>query len=188
MASCGGVEYEDITNIKKNTQISTLGNDASENMQVKMKANSWINVRKVDFGTKGADRFVLRAKGTGKLDVRTSLNPKGTIATIEFSSTDFEDHLVEISEGKLAKFTGVREKLYFVVAEGDDVYVDSWNFLEIGSTGIPQLSNVKLSNRQLYDLSGRRLYGAQQHRGIVIEQYTDENGVKHSRKVFSGKE
>jgi arabinoxylan arabinofuranohydrolase len=44
-----------------------------------------------------------------------------------------------------------------------------------------------LSNSQLYDLSGRRLSGAQQHRGIVIEQYTDENGVKHSRKVVTGK-
>ena len=165
-----------------------MGNDASENMQVKMKANSWINVRKVDFGTKGADRFVLRAKGTGKLDVRTSLNPKGTIATIEFSSTDFEDHVMEIPADKLGKFINVKSNLYFVVTEGEDVYVDSWQFLETGSTGILKLSNSKLSNSQIYDLSGRRLYGAQQHRGIVIEQYTDENGVKHSRKVFSGKE
>jgi arabinoxylan arabinofuranohydrolase len=85
MASCGGVEYEDMTNINKNTQISTLGNDASENMQVKLKAGSWINVRQVDFGTTGADRFVLRAKGTGKMDLRGSLSTRGTIATIELS-------------------------------------------------------------------------------------------------------
>ena len=184
MANCGGVEYEDITNIKRNTKISKLGNDASENMQVMMAVDSWINVRKVDFGTTGADRFVLRAKGTGKLDVRTSFNPRGTIATIEFSSTDFEDHIVELSKS----IKGVKNNLYFIVTEGEDVYVDAWKFLEIGSTAIQELSHSKSSKRTLYDLSGRRLSGAQQHRGIVIEQYTDENGVKHSRKVVSGKE
>jgi arabinoxylan arabinofuranohydrolase len=190
MASCGGVEYEDITNIKRNTKINTLGNDASENMQVKMKAGSWINVRKVDFGKTGADRLVLRAKGTGKIAIRfsSSANPKNIIATFEFSSTDFEDHVLEIPVGKLTKFKGVNNNLYFIVTEGEDVYVDSWKFLETGSTAIQELSNSKWSNRQLYDLSGRRLSGAQQHRGIVIEQYTDENGVKHSRKVVSGKE
>ena len=39
-----------------------------------------------------------------------------------------------------------------------------------------------------YDLSGRRLTDSNQHQGIVIEQYIDENGVKHSLKVLSGKE
>jgi len=188
MASCGGVEYEDMTNINKNTQISTLGNDASENMQVKLKAGSWINVRQVDFGTTGADRFVLRAKGTGKMDLRGSLGTRGTIATIELSSTDWEDYIIEIPDNKLKSTKGVKSNLYFIVTEGEDVYVDSWKFLETGSTSIQELSNSKWSNRQLYDLSGRRLSGAQQHRGIVIEQYIDENGVKHSRKVLSSKE
>ena len=190
MATCGGIEYEDITNIKKNTKISTLGNDASENMQVRMKAGSWINVHKVDFGTTGADRFVLRAKGTGTITIRfsSSSSPKNVAATIEFSSTDMEDHIVEIPENKLGKFKGLKDDLYLVVTEGENVYVDSWKFLETGSTAIQELTSGQLSNRQLYDLSGRRLSGAQQHRGIVIEQYTDENGVKHTRKVMSGKE
>jgi arabinoxylan arabinofuranohydrolase len=188
MASCGGVNYEDITNIKKNTRISTLGNDASENMQVKMNAGSWINVRKVDFGTTGADRFVLRAKGTGKVDIRASLPTRGTLASFEFSSTDFEDHVMEIPADKLGKFINVKSNLYFVVTEGEDIYVDSWQFLETGSTGIPKLSNSQLSNSQIYDLSGRCLSGGQHQRGILIEQYTDENGVKRSRKVVTGKE
>ena len=185
MANCSGVEYEDITNIKKNTKISTLGNDASENMQVKMKATSWINVRKVDFGTTGADRIMLRAKGTGKIDIRTSFSPKATIATIEFSSTEMEDQIIELPADKLSKFKGVKNNIYFIVTEAENFYVDAWKFLETGSTAIQTLSNSKLSNSQLYDLSGRRLTGAQQHRGIVIEQYTDENGVKHSRKVLA---
>ena len=187
MASCGGVNYEDITNIKKNTRISTLGNDASENMQVKMNAGSWINVRKVDFGTKGADRFVLRAKGTGKMEVRTGVSSRNMIAAIAFSSTDFEDHILEIPSDKLSKFMNLKNNLYFIVTEAENVYVDSWQFLETGSTGIQKLSNSQSSNSQLYDLSGRRLSG-QQQRGILIEQYTDENGVKRCRKVIAGKE
>ena len=99
-----------------------------------------------------------------------------------------EDHIVEIPENKLGKFKGLKDDLYLVVTEGENVYVDSWKFLETGSTAIQELTSGQLSNRQLYDLSGRRLSGAQQHRGIVIEQYTDENGVKHTRKVMSGKE
>lgn len=189
MANCGGVEYEDITNIQKNTKISTLGNDASENMQVKMKVGSWINVRKVDFGTTGADRFVLRAKGTGTISIRfsSSASPKNVAATIEVSSTEMEDHIIEIPQNKLVKFKGLKDDLYLAVTEGDNVYVDAWKFLETGSTAIQELSNSKSSNSQWYDLSGRCLSGAQQHRGIVIEQYTDENGVKHSRKVVTGK-
>jgi arabinoxylan arabinofuranohydrolase len=79
----------------------------------------------------------------------------------------------------------VKNNIYFIVTEAENFYVDAWKFLETGSAGIQTLSNSKLSNSQLYDLSGRRLTGAQQHRGIVIEQYTDENGVKHSRKVLA---
>ena len=185
MANCGGVEYGDITNIKKNNKISTLGNDASENMQVKMEVGSWINIRKVNFGTTGADKIILRAKGTGKIDVRTNFNPKNTMATIEFSSTDFEDHTIDIPENKLAKFKGVKDNLYFVVSEGDNVYVDAWQFQEIGTSGIQTIENSKPVQRKIYDLSGRRLSGGENHRGIVIEQYTDENSVKHSRKVLN---
>ena len=123
MASCGGIQYEGMTNIQKNTKISTLGNDASENLQVKMEPNSWIAVRKVDFGSTGAKAFSLRAKGTGKLDLRTSSSPRATLATIEFSSTDFEDHALILPEGK---FKGVKNNLLLVLTEGEDVYVDAW--------------------------------------------------------------
>ena len=191
MANSGGIEYEDFTNIIKNISISTLGNDASRNMQVRMKKGSWINVRKVDFGTIGADRITLRAKGTGTIDIRIASSPSNsgnTVATLEFSSTDMEDHVIALPADKLEQFKGVKNNLYFVATAAEDVYVDSWQFAEADPSGIQELSNSKLSNSQLYDLSGRRLSGAQQHRGIVIKQYTDENGVRHSRKVMLSKE
>ena len=99
MASCGGIDYEDYTNIKKKPTISTLGNDASENLQVKMKAGSWINVRSVDFGTTGAAKFTLRAKGTGKVELRTTR--LGTaLATAEFSSAAMEDQTFDLDATK----------------------------------------------------------------------------------------
>ena len=181
MASCGSVEYEDFTNVKKNTKISSLGNDASQNMQVKMKAGSWISVRKVDFGT-GANRFTLRAKGTGTMDIRTSVS-KGTIVTIEFSSNELEDHIIEIPADKLEKIKGVKNNLFFVVTAGENVYVDAWKFSKEQSSGILEVENsTPVNNIVRYDLSGRRLSDACQYRGIVIEQYTDNNGVRCTRK------
>ena len=180
MASCGGIDYEDFTNIKKNTKVSTLGNDASENIQVKMKAGSWINVRSTDFGSTGAATFTLRAKGTGTMDIRTGTSSRNTIATIEFSSTEMEDHSFELDA---TKFQGVKN-LYFVATATTDFYVDAWQFTECDPTGIQEVNGQRsMVNGQFYDLSGRRLSETQQHRGIVIEQYVDENGVKHSRKI-----
>ena len=177
MASCGGVDYEDFTNIKKNTKINSLGNDASENMQVNMKAGSWICVRQVDFGDTGADKFTLRAKGTATIELRSS-RPGRPITTIEFSSTEMEDKTFEIDA---AKFKGVKNNLFIAVTSATNFYVDAWQFTEAGSTGISEVSNGQTTKSQSFDLSGRRIDSRQQ-RGIVIEQYTDENGVKHSRK------
>ena len=182
MANCAGIEYEDFTNIKKNGKISTLGNDASENMQVKMKAGSWINQRMLAFGEKGAGKFTLRAKGTGTLAIRlTSRTGAKPAATIDFSSTEMEDHTIEIDP---TVFVGTKSNAFFIVTSGDDVYIDSWQFTESGSAGISMIESSKPVKLQRYDLAGRKLSDSHNHRGIIIEQYTDENGVKHSRKRY----
>ena len=182
MATCAGVEYEDFTNIQKNTRINTLGNEASKNLQVKMKPGSWIQQRNVDFGTEGAGRLTVRAKGTGTMDIYFGNKPmrKATIS-IDFSSEELEDHTIEVDA---TKFKGVKN-VCFVISAGDDVYVDAWQFTEAGAASIENVntSNVRSQTPTRYDLSGRRLTDSQQHQGIVIVQYTDENGVKHSRKV-----
>jgi len=38
------------------------------------------------------------------------------------------------------------------------------------------------AKKVVYDLSGRRLQKGSKHRGLVIEQYTDENGTQKVRK------
>ena len=182
MASCGGVDYEDITNIKKNTKINTLGNDASENMQVKMKEGSWINVRKVDFGTTGADRFTLRAKGTATIELRFSRAGR-PVTTLEFASTEMEDLTFDIDA---SRFKGVKNNLLIAVTAADNFYVDAWQFTKVGAAGIHEIENGNTVKRESFDLSGRRLSNPNSYHGIIIEQTTDKNGVKHSRKVVAG--
>ena len=166
MGNCGGVNYEDFTNITKNTSISTLGNDASRNLQVKMKAGAWINQKRVDFGATGADKFTLRAKGTGTLEIRLGAKSLKTVATVNFASTDMKEQTIEVDP---TQFKGIKS-VYFVVTAADNFYVDAWQFTEQGATGIQNIRHQTSDVRhQTYDLSGRRLSGAQQHHGIIIK-------------------
>ena len=166
MGNCGGVNYEDFTNITKNTSISTLGNDASRNLQVKMKAGAWINQKRVDFGATGADKFTLRAKGTGTLEIRLGAKSLKTVATVNFASTDMKEQTIEVDP---TQFKGTKS-VYFVVTAADNFYVDAWQFTEVGSTGIQNIRHQTSDVRhQTYDLSGRRLTDSQQHHGIIIK-------------------
>ena len=180
MATCGGISYEDFTNIKKNGRVSTLGNDASENMQVKMAEGSWVQLRKADFGTFGAAQFMLRAKGEGTIEVRLGRKGAKASATIDISSDDMTDHTIDVDA---TKFNG-QKSFYLVATSATGLYLDAWQFTEAQTDGIETRESSKPMKRQSYDLSGHSLSDTRQHRGIVIEQYTDENGVKHSRKRF----
>ncbi len=180
MATCGGIMYEDFTNVKKNGRINALGNEASLNLQVKMAEGSWTQLRKVDFGSNGASKIMVRAKGEGTIEFRLGRSGVKPSATFSISSTDYNDYVVDVDP---QVFTGART-IYIVASSATDLYVDAWQAFETAS-GIQTLSSNAVVNTQCYDLSGRRLSGVKQHRGIVIEQYTDENGVKHSRKILA---
>ena len=80
------------------------------------------------------------------------------------------------------KFKGVKNNIYFVVSEGE-LYVDSWQFRH-ETDGINEMEAYEPVKKEVYDLSGRKLTNAQNHRGMIIEQYTDKNGVKRTRKTF----
>lgn len=183
MATCAGISYEDFTNIKKNGRINALGNEVSENMQVRMAEDSWIQLRKVDFGDKGAARFTLRAKGEGTIEVRIGRRGAKPSATIAISSDEMSDYTVDVDA---AKFIG-QKSIFFMATSGTEVWLDAWQFAEDQPDAIHGIVNRpseadKSVNRKSYDLQGRQLSGSRQHRGIVIEQYTDENGLTHTRK------
>ena len=180
MATCGGIEYENFSNIKTKTSINTLGNEASENMQVQMKAGSWIQLRNADFGTNGAAKFTLCAKGEGTIEIRLGTKTATAAATLNISSNDMSDNVFEVDA---TKFQGVKN-IYIVATAATDLYLDAWQFTEIDPTGIQTIESSKVGQTQRYDLLGRPITDTQQHRGIVIEQYTDENGIRHSRKRF----
>ena len=179
MATCGGISYEDFTNITKVTNINSLGNDASQNLQVKMAKGAWTMIRKVDFGTEGAKSFTLRAKGTGTLQIRLGSKTAKAAATVEFSSTGFEDHVIDVDP---TVFTGIKS-IFFVFTEATNVQFDAWQFSEIAS-GIDEIVNSKPVNRKFYDLSGRPIQNPKGKR-FVIEQYTDEKGQTHVRKHWT---
>ena len=181
MSTSGGVNYEDFKNIKSVSK-SSLGNDASENLYVKMAPGAWTMVRKVDFGTNGARQFTLRARGTGKLEIRVDGKSKAAAATVEFSSTTFQDFTIDLDPALFKKV----HHLYFVFTESTNAQFDSWQFAEYDPTGVFEIETTEdiQSEKQFFDLSGRRLPKDSKHRGLVIEQYTDENGTKKVRKHF----
>ena len=119
-------------------------------------------------------------KGEGTIEFRLGRSGVKPSATFSISSTDYNDYVVDVDP---QVFTGART-IYIVASSATDLYVDAWQAFETAS-GIQTLSSNAVVNTQCYDLSGRRLSGVKQHRGIVIEQYTDENGVKHSRKILA---
>ena len=96
MANSGGINYEDFTNITKVTTINTLGNDASQNLQVKLATGAWTQIRRANFGTRGASAVTIRAKGTGSIEVRLNSRTAQPIATVEIASTTFDDYTVDI--------------------------------------------------------------------------------------------
>ena len=179
MASCGGVNYENFKNVSNNTSISSLGNDASRNMMIKMAPGSWTAMRNIDFGETGAKSFVFRAKGSGKLEIRLGRTAQA-IATIEFSSTALEDHILEIEPETLK---GTKSYLFFVFTQAENVWFDSWQFFETAPSGITAVPEATTEPSARYDLNGRRLSNASS-KGLVIEQYQDANGTTRTRKRF----
>lgn len=179
MASCGGVGYDDFKNIKTIPSKNTLGNDASENMYIKMKAGSWTSLRNVDFGETGARSFLFRTKGTGTFEIRKA-SKSAPIATMEFSSTDWEDHVMELDP---AVFKGTFQFLFLVFTQAENVQFDAWQFYETAPSAITAIPDAATQPAARYDLNGRRLSNASS-KGLVIEQYQDANGNTRTRKRF----
>lgn len=180
MASCGGVGYEDFKNMKTIPSKNTLGNDASENMYIRMAPGSWTSVRNIDFGENGAKSFVLRAKGSGTFEIRMA--SKGQpVAMMQFSSTEMTDHEFEIDP---AAFKGTKNFLFLVFTKADNVQFDSWYFSENDPTAISPVPDTSAQPSSRFDLNGRRLPAdSKKVRGsLVIEQYQDANGTIRTRK------
>ena len=166
MATCGGIGYDDFTNITKNTSVSSLGNDASRNLQVKMAAGAWTQLRKVDFGSEGATALMLRAKGTGTIEIRLGNKTAQPAATIDFESTAYKDFTVELDP---ATFTGVKT-MYIVCTSATNVYLDAWQFMH----DVPDaISTVRVSPQPAeaatYDLTGQRRNDRTARRGVYIQ-------------------
>ena len=168
MANSGGVSYEDFTNITKVTSKNTLGNDASQNMQIKMKAGAWTMVRLADFGEEGARSFTVRVRGTGKMELRWT-RTGAAIATVDIDNKAWKEYTIAVDP---TVFKGKRNYLYFVFPEADSsTYFDWWQFSKDDITGISTVANTQepKASCYTYDLSGRRIEKNAQKRGIYIQ-------------------
>ena len=152
MSTSGGINYEDFSNIVNVTTLNSLGNDASKNLQVKMNKGSWIMVRNVDFGSEGANSFILRTKGTGKLEIRLDNANAKPAATVEFSSGVFLNHTISVDP---TLFKGVK-KIFFMFLEANNVYFDTWQFSLEQPSGIKPFVSDKETTSAVYDLSGKK--------------------------------
>ncbi len=164
MSNSGGVSYSDFTNITKKTSISALGNDASQNMQVKMQAGSWIQLRKVDFGQNGAQSFTIRLKGTGTVELRWG-QTSAAKASFDFSSTTWKDFTFAVDP---TVFKGTRT-LYIGFPNAKNVFFDTWQFSEEDLTAVSAVVKKPVASGQTYDLSGRRVSKSTKQHGIYIK-------------------
>lgn len=165
MATCGGITYEDFSNIIKNTSINTLGNDASRDLQVQMKAGAWTQLRKVDFGTQGAVSLTIHAKGTGTIEVRLGNKSAKPSATIQLASSGYAEHTVEVDP---TVFTG-NKSLFFVCTEGTNVFFDNWQFSNTPDAVVLPTATTSLPDRT-YRPDGTQVTGNAPRRGLVIER------------------
>ena len=165
MCTSGGINYEDFTNITRVPSISNLGNDASKNLQINMKAGSWTMVRNLDFGSEGAKSFTFQASGNGKLEIRFQTSGSKAVASFEFSSSSITDHTFEVDP---SVFQGVKN-VFFVFTEATNVKFDSWQFSKTAPDGIQAVSVTSAdSSAPIYDLSGVRR-SSQPSKGIYIK-------------------
>ena len=166
MATCGGFTYEDFSNITKNTGISSLGNDASRALQLKLKAGAWTQLRKVDFGTEGAGSFMLRAKGTGTVEIRLGTKTAKPAASLDFTSTAYQDFNIPVDP---AVFKGVKT-VFLVCTAATTAYIDAWQFSRETPDAVtaPTAPAVTLPDRS-YRLDGSPVNSATQRRGLIIE-------------------
>ncbi len=158
MSTAGGVSYEDFTNVTKVSRYSNLGNDASSNLQVNMKAGAWTMLRKVDFGTEGAQTFTLKASGSGTLEIRLQRENAKPAVTLQFNSTSIQDHTFAVDP---SVFKGVKT-VYFIFTEASNVKFDAWRFNKEVIDGVKNVKSAKNANNTMqhagsYDLMGRRL-------------------------------
>lgn len=178
MATCGGITYSDFSNIKKLASHNTLGNDASQNLQVKMVQGAWTMVRKADFGEEGATNFMLRVKGSGTLEIRLNKLSAESVASIEFSSSEMADYIISLDK---EVFTGIHD-VFFLFTQANNVMFDAWQFFDNESDGIMSVTAYPNHPTRVYDMQGHRLNNAQQHKGMVIEEYIGKDGKRRVRK------
>ncbi len=174
MATCGGISYEDFTNITKNGRISNLGNEASENMQVKMLKDSWFQLRRVDF-SEGASKLMLRAKGEGTVEIRIGRKGAKADATFNIASDEMSDYTIDVDA---SRFNGTKT-IYIIATSATELYLDAWQAIGAQTDGIRQVETTPSTKASdgYYNISGQHIDPSAHNSGIIIH-----NGSKYIKR------
>ncbi|MBQ9356825.1 MAG: family 43 glycosylhydrolase [Prevotella sp.] len=127
---------------------------------------NWWMVRGVDFslGDAPARSLILRVKGTGTIEVRPNNLTAETLATATFNSTDGEQQIEVALNGEMQQLC---QFLYFVITDGTDAEVLSWQFSSQEAQGINTVhESFPAADNATYSLQGQRISNTQ--RGIYI--------------------
>ncbi len=96
--------------------------DGSNPSALSKSKGAWIYVRGVDFGY-GADQFIARVKGKGRIEVRLDSLENEPVAFIEFDLSEYTN----ISSTDFSNFDGRNHNVYFVFSD-ENIELSAWEF------------------------------------------------------------
>jgi len=136
-ATGGGLFYENFFNLDNEAT-----NVSDKNMVIgNIPAGAWTLVRGVDFGSKGAQAFLARLKGHGKMEIRLDNLNASAAATVTIASSVWMEQVVKLNS---QNFKG-KHDVYFFFSEADGLAFDEWCFTD---------NYVKVSNTQKQKVTG----------------------------------
>ena len=89
---------------------------------VSKSKGAWIYVRGVDFGY-GADEFIAKVKGKGRIEVRLDSLENEAVAFVEFDSSEYTN----IRTTDFSEFDGRNHNVYFVFSD-ENIELSAWEF------------------------------------------------------------
>lgn len=121
-ATGGGLFYENFFNLDNEAT-----NVSDKNMVIgNIPAGAWTLVRGVDFGSKGAQAFLARLKGHGKMEIRLDNVNASAAATVTIASSVWMEQVVKLNS---QNFKG-KHDVYFFFSEADGLAFDEWCFTD----------------------------------------------------------
>lgn len=142
-------------------------------------AGSWLMIKGVQFGTNGAGKFSATLSGTGKMEIYIDNMDSAPIATLEYASDEMETFTTECS----IPAEGLHNVYILFRQVNAPTRFDSWQFTEIGGSGISDTTTpATVIRTEYYTIDGIHL-NARPRKGLCIRKTWYDNGATQTEKV-----